>query len=156
MSQFIVPIQAEESLFEALKISQESDFNQIFFDDVFIPDELVVGEPAQRLGPGDERARLRAQRARAFSERVPCSAGVWPEYQRQCDSRANRAIWSFDSTPDGASQNVRLGRQSAAARHYAEHRSRVDQGAGNAYERLVPEAIRMHPRQRPPLIMRGC
>ena len=27
---------------------------------------------------------------------------------------------------------------------------------GNAYERLVPEAIRMHHRKRPPLIMQGC
>ena len=27
---------------------------------------------------------------------------------------------------------------------------------GNAYERLVPEAIRMHPPKRPPLIMQGC
>jgi len=44
MSQFIVPIHADGVTVRGIdNLAGEQDFNQIFFDDVFVPDDHVVG-----------------------------------------------------------------------------------------------------------------
>ena len=58
------------------EITGETLFNEVFFDDVFVPDDDVVGEVGQRLGgrPGDARQRAGVASAEAERARRSCVA----------------------------------------------------------------------------------
>ena len=83
--QFIVPIQAEGVTVRGIEnLAGESDFNQIFFDDVFIPDELVVGEP----GNGWAQVMSELAYERSGPERFLSAFRVLLEYGRSIKDNA--------------------------------------------------------------------
>lgn len=145
MSQFIVPIKDPSVTIRGIdNLAGESDFNQVFFDDVFIADELVVGEP----GNGWAQVMSELAYERSGPERFLSAFRVLTEFvgclQVSADRRqralAGRLITHL----------VTLRRMSISVASMLESGEMPDTEAalikdlGNTYERMVPELIRLH------------
>ncbi|MDE0757956.1 MAG: acyl-CoA dehydrogenase family protein [Pseudomonadales bacterium] len=145
MSQFIVPIKDPNVTIRGIdNLAGESDFNQVFFDDVFIADELVVGEP----GNGWAQVMSELAYERSGPERFLSAFRVLTEFvgclQVSADRRqralAGRLITHL----------VTLRRMSISVASMLESGEMPDTEAalikdlGNTYERMVPELIRLH------------
>lgn len=145
MSQFIVPIDAEGVTVRGIEnLAGEQDFNQIFFDDVFIADDQVVGEP----GNGWAQVMSELAYERSGPERFLSAFRVLAEFGKSL-------------TLDSSGEMIRLyGRLSAhlvvLRRMSISVASLLESGVmpdteaalikelGNSYERLVPEMVRLH------------
>ena len=57
-------------------IDGTADFCEVVFDQVFVPDELVLGRGRPGLGAEHVRARLRARRSRPLAEHLPARRGA--------------------------------------------------------------------------------
>ena len=150
MSQFIVPIQAEGVTVRGIEnLAGESDFNQIFFDDVFIPDELVVGEP----GNGWAQVMSELAYERSGPERFLSAFRVLLEYGRSIKDNATAEQTALYGRL--IAQLMVLRRMSVSVANLLQQgimpntEAALIKELGNAYERLVPEAIRMHPPETP-------
>ncbi|MEC7368295.1 MAG: acyl-CoA dehydrogenase family protein [Pseudomonadota bacterium] len=145
MSQFIVPIQDPNVTIRGIdNLAGESDFNQVFFDDVFIADELVVGQP----GNGWAQVMSELAYERSGPERFLSAFRVLTEFvgclqvsaDRQQRVLAGRLITHL----------VTLRRMSISVASMLESGEMPDTEAalikdlGNTYERMVPELIRLH------------
>ncbi|HIG62114.1 MAG TPA: acyl-CoA dehydrogenase [Gammaproteobacteria bacterium] len=145
MSQFIVPIQDPNVTIRGIdNLAGESDFNQVFFDDVFIADELVVGQP----GNGWAQVMSELAYERSGPERFLSAFRVLTEFvgclqvsaDRQQRALAGRLITHL----------VTLRRMSISVASMLESGEMPDTEAalikdlGNTYERMVPELIRLH------------
>lgn len=145
MSQFIVDINDANVTVKGIEnLSGEADFNQVFFDDVFIPDELVVGEP----GNGWEQVMSELGYERSGPERFLSAFRVLVEFVRDIHGSA------------GADQEALVGRLIAhlvtLRRMSISVAGMLEEGKlpnteaalvkdlGNTYERLVPELLRLH------------
>ena len=144
MSQFIVDLKAPNVTVRGIdNIAGDSDFNQVFFDDVFVPDDQVVGEP----GNGWEQVISELGYERSGPERFLSAFRVLVEYTR---------LIGADPTP---SEAALLGRFVA---HLATLRSMSVSVAGmleagqapnleaslvkelgNNFEKMVPELVRL-------------
>jgi alkylation response protein AidB-like acyl-CoA dehydrogenase len=145
ISQFIVPIQDPNVTIRGIdNLAGESDFNQVFFDDVFIADELVVGEPGN--GWAQVMSELAYERSgperflsafRVLTEFVRCLQGSADSQQRALVGRLITHL-------------VTLRRMSISVASMLENDEMPDTEAalikdlGNTYERMVPELIRLH------------
>ncbi len=144
MSQFIVDLHDEKVTVKGIRnLSGEADFNQVFFDDVFVPHDMVVGEP----GNGWEQVMSELGYERSGPERFLSAFRVLVEFMREVGTTPN------------AGQQVLIGRLIAhlvtLRRMSISVASMLSDGKmpnteaalikdlGNTYERAVPELIRL-------------
>jgi len=145
MSQFIVPIDAEGVTVRGIEnLAGEQDFNQIFFDDVFIPDDQVVGEP----GNGWAQVMSELAYERSGPERFLSAFRVLAEFGKSLSPEASEDKLRLYGQLTASL--VVLRRMSISVASLLESGVMPDTEAalikelGNSYERLVPELVRLH------------
>ena len=153
MSQFIVPLQAEGVTIRGIEnLAGEQDFNQIFFDDVFIPDDHVVGEP----GNGWAQVMSELAYERSGPERFLSAFRVLVEFGKSIAPDPTEA--QIRLYGQMVSHLVVLRRMSISIASLLEAGEMPDNEAalikdlGNSYERWVPEMIRL---QQPDQVSEG-
>jgi alkylation response protein AidB-like acyl-CoA dehydrogenase len=88
LSQFIVNLSDRNVTITGIEnLAGDRDFNQVFFDDVFIPDDAVVGEP----GNGWEQVINELGYERSGPERFLSAYRVLVEFVREVGSTPNEA-----------------------------------------------------------------
>jgi len=143
MSQFIVDLKDPNVKITGIKnLAGEEDFNQVFFDDVFIPDDMLVGEP----GNGWEQVISELGYERSGPERFLSAFRVIVEYAREVGTEASDEQAALLGRL--VSHLVTLRRMSIAVAGMLEAgetpitEAALIKDLGNTYERLVPEIIR--------------
>ena len=144
MSQFIVPLRAEGVTIRGIEnLAGEQDFNQIFFDDVFIPDDHVVGEP----GNGWAQVMSELAYERSGPERFLSAFRVLVEFGKSIAPNPTEAQTRLYGQM--VAHLVVLRRMSISIASLLEAGEMPDNEAalikdlGNNYERWVPEMIRL-------------
>lgn len=143
MSQFIVDLKDNNVTVTGIKnLAGESDFNQVFFDDVFIPDDHVVGEP----GNGWAQVMSELAYERSGPERFLSAFRVVVEFMEEIkDEPTDEQMAVLGRL---VSHIVTLRRMSISVAGMLEAGGTPDTEAalvkdvGNAFERMVPEMIR--------------
>ncbi len=144
LSQFIVDIKDKNVTVRGIRnLAGEEDFNQVFFDDVFIPDDRVVGEP----GNGWAQVMSELGYERSGPERFLSAFRVICEFVREIEGKA-----SADQTAlvgRLVAHLVTLRRMSISVAGMLENgqlpatEAALVKDVGNAFERLVPEVVRV-------------
>jgi alkylation response protein AidB-like acyl-CoA dehydrogenase len=144
MSQFIVDLKDPNVTVRGIEnLSGESDFNQVFFDDVVIPDDRVIGEP----GNGWEQVMSELGYERSGPERFLSSFRVLVEYIRELDGTGSAEQTALVGKL--VSHMVTLRRMSISVAGMLEAgklpstEAALIKDLGNTYERLVPELVRL-------------
>jgi len=144
MSQFVVDLHAEGVKINGIRnLSNEEDFNQVFFDDVFIPDNMVVGEP----GDGWEQVISELGYERSGPERFLSAFRVIVEYAREIQE--NPTDEQLALLGRLAAHLVTLRRMSISVAGMLEGgklpitEAALIKDLGNTYERMVPELVRL-------------
>lgn len=144
MSQFIVDLSDPKVTVKGIEnLSGDRDFNQVFFDDVVVPDDMVVGQP----GNGWEQVMSELGYERSGPERFLSAFRVLVEFIRELNG---------DGSPEQialvgklTAHLVTLRRMSISVAGMLEAgklpatEAALIKDLGNAYERLVPELIRL-------------
>ncbi|MCH9785825.1 MAG: acyl-CoA dehydrogenase family protein [Gammaproteobacteria bacterium] len=145
MSQFIVPIHADGVTVRGIdNLAGEQDFNQIFFDDVFIPDDHVVGE----AGNGWAQVMSELAYERSGPERFLSAFRVLAEFGKSLQNDATESQARLYGQL--VAHLVVLRRMSISIASLLENGLMPDTEAalikdlGNSYERLVPEVVRLY------------
>ena len=120
LTQFLVDMKAPGITVNPIyQMTGQHDFNEVVFDDAFDPGRPCAGRDRWRVEAGDQRTRLRAQRAGAFPRDVLCHARTDPRAR----PRARRARRRRARPPGRAAAHVAahvgLGRRHAAGRQGA-------------------------------------
>lgn len=144
MSQFIVPIKDDRVTVRGIRnLSGEEDFNQVFFDDLFIPDDLLVGEP----GSGWAQVMSELGYERSGPERFLSAFRVLVEFAREIgESGSDEQIALVGRL---CAHLVTLRRMSISVAGLLESggvpttEAALVKDLGNRYEKMVPELIRM-------------
>lgn len=144
MSQFIVDLHDENVKVTGISnLSGEEDFNQVFFDDVFIPDEMVVGEP----GNGWEQVISELGYERSGPERFLSAFRVMVEFAREIqDAPTDDQLALLGRL---SAQLITLRRMSISVAGMLESgklpitEAALIKDVGNTFERLVPEVVRV-------------
>ena len=144
MSQFIVDLHAQGVKVTGIRnLSGEEDFNQVFFDDVFIPDEMVVGEP----GNGWEQVISELGYERSGPERFLSAFRVMVEFAREIER--NPSDEQLALLGKLTAHLVTLRRMSISVAGMLESgklpitEAALIKDLGNTYERRVPELVRL-------------
>ena len=144
MSQFIVDLHAQGVKVTGIRnLSGEEDFNQVFFDDVFIPDEMVVGEP----GNGWEQVISELGYERSGPERFLSAFRVMVEFAREIEQ--NPSDEQLALLGKLTAHLVTLRRMSITVAGMLESgklpitEAALIKDLGNTYERRVPELVRL-------------
>ena len=144
MSQVIVDLKDDNVSINGIKnLSGEEDFNQVFFDDVFIPDDRVVGQP----GNGWAQVISELGYERSGPERFLSAFRVLVEYSRELTSDASDDQLSVLGRL--VAHLITLRRMSISVAGMLENgetpitEAALIKDVGNAYERLVPEVVRL-------------
>ena len=144
MSQFIVDLHAQGVKVTGIRnLSGEEDFNQVFFDDVFIPDEMVVGEP----GNGWEQVISELGYERSGPERFLSAFRVMVEFAREIER--NPSDEQLALLGRLTAHLVTLRRMSISVAGMLESgklpitEAALIKDLGNTYERRVPELVRL-------------
>jgi len=150
MSQVIVDLKDNNVSINGIKnLSGEEDFNQVFFDDVFIPDDRVVGEP----GNGWAQVISELGYERSGPERFLSAFRVLVEYSRELTSDASNDQLSVLGRL--VAHLITLRRMSISVAGMLENgetpitEAALIKDVGNAYERLVPEVVRLSQTRNP-------
>ena len=145
MSQFIVPIHADGVTVRGIdNLAGEQDFNQIFFDDVFVPDDHVVGE----AGNGWAQVMSELAYERSGPERFLSAFRVLDEFGKSLQNDATESQARLYGQL--VAHLVVLRRMSISIASLLENGLMPDTEAalikdlGNSYERLVPEGVRQY------------
>lgn len=145
MSQFIVPIHADGVTVRGIdNLAGEQDFNQIFFDDVFVPDDHVVGE----AGNGWAQVMSELAYERSGPERFLSAFRVLAEFGKGLQNGATESQARLYGQL--VAHLVVLRRMSISIASLLENGLMPDTEAalikdlGNSYERLVPEVVRLY------------
>lgn len=145
MSQFIVPIHADGVTVRGIdNLAGEQDFNQIFFDDVFVPDDHVVGE----AGNGWAQVMSELAYERSGPERFLSAFRVLAEFGKSLQNGATESQARLYGQL--VAHLVVLRRMSISIASLLENGLMPDTEAalikdlGNSYERLVPEVVRLY------------
>jgi alkylation response protein AidB-like acyl-CoA dehydrogenase len=145
MSQFIVDINDPNVTVKGIEnLSGEADFNQVFFDDVFIPDELVVGEP----GNGWAQVMSELGYERSGPERFLSAFRVLVEFVRDIQGCATAEQEALVGRL--VAHLVTLRRMSISVAGMLEDgklpntEAALVKDLGNTYERQVPELLRLN------------
>lgn len=124
-------------------LSGEEDFNQVFFDDVFIPDDMLVGTP----GNGWEQVMSELGYERSGPERFLSAFRVIVEFTREIESSPSDEQLVLLGRL--ASHLITLRRMSISvagmlgAGKLPLTEAALIKDLGNSYERMVPEIIRL-------------
>ncbi len=144
MSQFIVDLHAPGVTVRGIRnLAGDRDFNQVFFDDVFVPDENLVGKP----GNGWEQVMSELGFERSGPERFLSSFRVLVEYVRELNGGGSPAQLAVAGRL--IAHLVTLRRMSVSvAGMLSEGKIPATEAAlikdlGNQYEKLVPELLRL-------------
>lgn len=144
MSQFIVDIGDPNVTVRGIRnLSGEEDFNQVFFDDVFVPDERVVGEP----GNGWQQVMSELSYERSGPERFLSAFRVLVEFIREVGPGADAAQTALVGKL--VAHLICLRRMSISVAGMLEKgktpnvEAALVKDLGNTWERLVPEAVRL-------------
>ena len=150
MSQLIVDLKDENVTVNGIKnLSGEEDFNQVFFDDVFIPDDRVVGQP----GNGWEQVISELGYERSGPERFLSAFRVLVEYSKELAEGASDDQYSVLGRL--TAHLITLRRMSISVAGMLESgetpitEAALIKDVGNAYERLVPEVVRLSQTRNP-------
>ena len=145
MSQFIVPIHADGVTVRGIdNLAGEQDFNQIFFYDVFVPDDHVVGE----AGNGWAQVMSELAYERSGPERFLSAFRVLAEFGKSLQNDATESQARLYGQL--VAHLVVLRRMSISIASLLENGLMPDTEAalikdlGNSYERLVPEVVRLY------------
>lgn len=146
MSQFIVDLNDENVKVTGIKnLSGDEDFNQVFFDDVFIPDGMVVGKP----GNGWEQVMSELGYERSGPERFLSAFRVLVEFAREIsDGGTHEQVALLGRL---TAHLITLRRMSISVAGMLEQgevpatEAALVKDLGNNYERLVPELVRLMP-----------
>jgi len=143
MSQLIVDLKGPGVTVRGIKnLAGESDFNQVFFDDLFVPDNHVVGEP----GNGWVQVMSELGYERSGPERFLSSFLVLVEFIR--DTGPEPTDEQAALIGKLVAELVTLRRMSISVAGMLEIGKLPDTEAalikelGNSFERMVPETIR--------------
>ncbi|MGB0693405.1 MAG: acyl-CoA dehydrogenase, partial [Pseudomonadales bacterium] len=143
MSQLIVDLKNPAVKVTGIQnLAGDEDFNQVFFDDVFIPDDMLVGEP----GNGWEQVISELGYERSGPERFLSAFRVIVEYAREVGTEASDEQAALLGRL--VSHLVTLRRMSISVAGMLEAgetpitEAALIKDLGNTYERLVPEIIR--------------
>jgi len=144
LSQFIVDLSDPNVTIRGIKnLSGDSDFNQVFFDDVFISDAMVVGEP----GNGWEQVMSELGYERSGPERFLSAFRVLVEFVREIENDPDEAQLALVGRL--VSHLVTLRRMSISVAGMLQQgkvpavEAALIKDLGNSYERMVPELIRL-------------
>lgn len=144
LSQFIVDLADPNVTVKGIgNLAGERDFNQVFFDDVFVPDARVVGEP----GNGWAQVMSELDYERSGPERFLSAFRVLVEFVREVGPDASDAQKALIGRL--VAHLISLRRMSISVAGMLEHGQSPNTEAalvkdlGNSYERLVPEMIRL-------------
>jgi acyl-CoA dehydrogenase len=144
LSQFIVDLQDPNVTIKGiLNLAGDSDFNQVFFDDVFIPDANVIGTP----GNGWEQVVSELGYERSGPERFLSAFRVLVEFIREVGASPSEAQLALIGRL--MANLITLRRMSISVAAMLEGgKTPITEAAlikdlGNTYERLVPELIRV-------------
>lgn len=144
MSQLLVDLKDPNVKVTGIRnLAGEEDFNQVFFDDVFIPDDMVVGEP----GNGWQQVISELGYERSGPERFLSAFRVIVEFARELEQDASDQQLALLGRL--VSHLVTLRRMSiSVAGMLEEGQTPITEAAlikdlGNTYERLVPEIVRL-------------
>ena len=150
MSQLIIDLTDPKVKINGIKnLSGEEDFNQVFFDDLFVADDYLVGEP----GNGWEQVISELGYERSGPERFLSAFRVIVEFVREIE--ANATLDQVALLGRLAAHLVTLRRMSISVACMLESgRTPVTEAAlikdlGNSYERMVPEIVRCAMNQPP-------
>lgn len=143
MSQLIVPLRDAKVTVKGIRnLAGETGFNQVFFDEVFIPDDLLVGE----AGKGWEQVMSELGYERSGPERFLSAFRVLVEFVRHLGNAATDGQQALVGRL--AAHLVTLRRMSISVAGMLEAgqvpatEAALVKELGNRYERLVPEVIR--------------
>ncbi len=144
MSQLIVDLADPNVTVKGIKnLSGDLDFNQVFFDDVYIPDEQLVGEP----GNGWQQVMSELGYERSGPERFLSAFRVLVEFVREIEGIATAEQHALVGRL--VAHLVTLRRMSISVAGMLEEgklpatEAALVKDLGNAYERLVPELVRL-------------
>lgn len=144
LSQFIVDLADPNVTIKGIRnLGGEQDFNQVFFDDVFVPDTRVVGEP----GNGWEQVMSELGYERSGPERFLSAFRVLVEFIREVGPQASDAQNALVGRL--VAHLISLRRMSISVAGMLEDgqnpgtEAALVKDLGNTYERLVPEMIRL-------------
>ncbi len=146
MSQFIVDLNDENVKVTGIKnLAGDEDFNQVFFDDVFIPDDMVVGKP----GNGWEQVMSELGYERSGPERFLSAFRVLVEFAREIgDKGTDEQVALLGRL---SAHLITLRRMSISVAGMLENgelpttEAALVKELGNQYERMVPEVVRLMP-----------
>ena len=144
LSQFIVDLHDSNVTIKGIRnLAGDSDFNQVFFDDVFIPDGSVIGA----AGNGWEQVVSELGYERSGPERFLSAFRVLVEFIREVSNNPNEAQLALIGKLMAHLITLRRMSISVAAMLEA-GKTPITEAAlikdlGNTYERLVPELIRL-------------
>ena len=144
LSQFIVNLRDENVTVRGIEnLSGDKDFNQVFFDDVFIPEDMVVGEP----GNGWEQVMSELGYERSGPERFLSAFRVLVEFVADLNTKGTAG--QSELVGRLVAHLVTLRRMSISVAGMLEQGKMPNTEAalikdlGNGYERMVPELIRL-------------
>jgi alkylation response protein AidB-like acyl-CoA dehydrogenase len=144
MSQFIVDLADKNVTIRGIEnLSGDRDFNQVFFDDVFIPDNRVVGE----AGNGWQQVMSELGFERSGPERFLSAFRVIVEFIRETGADANDSQRSLIGRMIAHLVTLRRMSISVAGMLEAGKTPAVEAALvkelGNNFEKLVPEMVRL-------------
>jgi alkylation response protein AidB-like acyl-CoA dehydrogenase len=150
MSQLVVDLHDENVKVTGIKnLSGDEDFNQVFFDDVFVPDDRVLGEP----GNGWEQVISELGYERSGPERFLSAFRVLVEFAREIhDNPSEEQLVLLGRL---SSHLVTLRRMSISVATMLEsgrlpsNEAALIKDLGNSYERMVPEVVRQAANENP-------
>lgn len=144
LSQFIVDLGDPKVTVRGIaNLSGDKDFNQVFFDDVIVPDDMVVGEP----GNGWEQVMSELGYERSGPERFLSAFRVLVEFIRELDGAGNSDQIALAGKL--SAHLITLRRMSISVAGMLEAgklpatEAALVKDLGNTFERLVPELIRL-------------
>ncbi len=144
LSQFVVDLADSNVTITGIQnLSGDRDFKQVFFEDVFFPDENVVGE----AGNGWEQVMSELGYERSGPERFLSAYRVLLEFVREVEGNPDPAQLALIGRL--SSHLVTLRRMSISVASMLEQgktptvEAALIKDLGNDYERLVPEVIRL-------------
>ncbi len=144
MSQFIVDLSDKNVTVTGIRnLAGEEGFNQVFFDDVFIPDEMVIGTP----GNGWDQVMSELVYERSGPERFLSAFRVIVEFAREIGSQPSDEQLVLLGRL--ASHLVTLRRMSISVAGMLDAgkvpltEAALIKDLGNKYERFVPEIVRL-------------
>lgn len=143
MSQVIVDLADKNVTITGIKnLAGDTDFNQVFFDDVFIPDDHIVGQP----GNGWDQVMSELGFERSGPERFLSAFRVLVEFVREVGSEPNDEQAALIGRLLAHLITLRRMSVSVAGMLQAGKMPNVEaaliKDLGNTYERMVPEIIR--------------